>query len=351
MEELDSMYYVYKHYLNDKLFYIGKGCRDRAYDFKDRSLSWSKLVAGNFDNIRVEIVGYFKSELYAYEVEKLLIKKYNTKDVELTNHVYNPVKNDLIKDALSSKSENEPLIINGRSSYRKFFDYGENCSPLNALESIENLNEGVSIFIDSASSLLTKMKDELVVNGYTPLLVMPESKYIDKPSKTEEKDIFEFRTRGVISNKYNCVIVDSCFIDEIEINLKKVNAVIINTTIIRNRNKALLSFNGQADFLICKMKESSNMFYNLPSSIVDKYLNIPLDANAKNAMCKELNIKRESDGKIVKWTTISKVLINEGYIIKNSRKIVNGKQVRVSLITLRNDSEVAPVNAIELDVK
>lgn len=42
----DANYYVYEHYLDNKLFYIGKGSGKRCFHYRDRSKRWNKVVGG-----------------------------------------------------------------------------------------------------------------------------------------------------------------------------------------------------------------------------------------------------------------------------------------------------------------
>lgn len=67
---------------------------------------------------------------------------------------------------------------------------------------------------------------------------------------------------------------------------------------------------------------------------IKKRLNKLLTIEDKNKIAEELNIRRESDGKIVKWPTIKKVLLDNGYNVEDTRRPVDGKRVSLSLITL-----------------
>ena len=50
-------------------------------------------------------------------------------------------------------------------------------------------------------------------------------------------------------------------------------------------------------------------------------------------MCIRDRFYDEKD-RLLKWKAISKLLIGQGYIIKDLRKRIEGKQVRVSTITI-----------------
>ena len=67
------MFYTYAHYApNGKIFYIGKGIKDRAYSFSDRSDNWKRAVKDN-KGLKIEILAHWDTEQEAFEHEKVLI--------------------------------------------------------------------------------------------------------------------------------------------------------------------------------------------------------------------------------------------------------------------------------------
>ena len=48
-----SKYYVYEHYLDDKLFYIGKGTGNRCFNFKSRSNMWKEKTKNRTNEIKL----------------------------------------------------------------------------------------------------------------------------------------------------------------------------------------------------------------------------------------------------------------------------------------------------------
>lgn len=84
-----SKYYVYEHWIDGKVFYVGKGTGARAVDFKSRNKKWLKHVNERFIEIKVNIVKHFDNDLEAIEYEKIHIKKLLNLDAKLTNVVYN----------------------------------------------------------------------------------------------------------------------------------------------------------------------------------------------------------------------------------------------------------------------
>lgn len=70
------MYYVYIHRkaTTGEVFYVGKGCGNRAYSHSNRNRMWQRVVKKH--GITVEIVIDGVQEWYAFELEKDLITSY-----------------------------------------------------------------------------------------------------------------------------------------------------------------------------------------------------------------------------------------------------------------------------------
>lgn len=81
-------YYVYEHYLDNELFYIGKGSGERCFTYNSRSQAWKNLVNNREKEIVVKIKKTFENENEALIFEKYIINEMSKK-YELTNIVYN----------------------------------------------------------------------------------------------------------------------------------------------------------------------------------------------------------------------------------------------------------------------
>lgn len=69
-------YYVYRHYIGDNTFYVGKGQKDRAYENRKdrRSAKWHEFV--NNREYNIEIVKYFNNNKEALDFEEELTQYY-----------------------------------------------------------------------------------------------------------------------------------------------------------------------------------------------------------------------------------------------------------------------------------
>jgi hypothetical protein len=85
------MFYVYQHLRldNNIPFYIGKGCKDRAFRTKRNNKGWNNIV--NKVGFKAEIIKYFENEDQAIKYEHELIDNYRLQGIELVNQtLYSP---------------------------------------------------------------------------------------------------------------------------------------------------------------------------------------------------------------------------------------------------------------------
>lgn len=96
----DFKYYIYEHYLDNKLFYIGKGSGGRAFDLLSRSHLWKTKVLGRESEVEIKIIAGFHDNGHAESFEKLHI--HNTSESKmgyrLTNITHNKLNSTGIAD-------------------------------------------------------------------------------------------------------------------------------------------------------------------------------------------------------------------------------------------------------------
>ena len=80
----EDYYYVYEHWLDGKVVYVGKGKGDRALK-ASRNDFWKDVVRNNLFNVDVVIKAYFKDEKDALDYEESLIYKHLKNNEQLTN--------------------------------------------------------------------------------------------------------------------------------------------------------------------------------------------------------------------------------------------------------------------------
>lgn len=85
--QIDENYYVYEHWLNGQVIYVGKGKERRAVELR-RNNYWKETVKDDFFNLKVVIKAYFKDEKDAIDYEKILIHRHLKNNQPLTNIEY-----------------------------------------------------------------------------------------------------------------------------------------------------------------------------------------------------------------------------------------------------------------------
>lgn len=84
----NDFYYVYEHWLDDEIIYVGKGRVNRA-ESKYRNVYWRAKVGDRVSEVRIVIRGYFLKEKDALTFENILILEYIDSGKELCNIIFN----------------------------------------------------------------------------------------------------------------------------------------------------------------------------------------------------------------------------------------------------------------------
>ena len=173
-------YYVYEHYYiineNKKVIYVGKGSKNRCYDFVRRNDKWKDYVNENGLPL-VNIVKYFNEEKDAYDFERKLRNEYYDKnecmcckDVNLMgensywhkNGVSEEIREKIRKTLTGRKrSEEERLKISKATSGKNNPNYGNGykiagekhvdarkCAIINASGDVEKVFTNVKFLIE-----------------------------------------------------------------------------------------------------------------------------------------------------------------------------------------------------------
>lgn len=115
------MFYTYCHTKKDtnKIFYIGKGVKNRVTSLKDRNQHWKNIV--NKHGFNVQILAYWNTEEEALDHEKLLISCFKQMKYVLANKtdggegVSGFKHTDKIKNHLSKKMKGKPSHRKGKT--------------------------------------------------------------------------------------------------------------------------------------------------------------------------------------------------------------------------------------------
>lgn len=111
---------------------------------------------------------------------------------------------------------------------------------------------------------------------------------------------------------------------------KMVKLAIMNTTNETERIQALGRLRKDLEVLIYRTNDKitqDDLYVDLPI----EFYNTPLTTKLKEKLCSKLDL-RNNRGEVMKWTSIKRVLINQGYSISEGFVYLNGKKQRASTI-------------------
>ena len=110
-----------------------------------------------------------------------------------------------------------------------------------------------------------------------------------------------------------------------------VTLAILDTIDLTEQIQALGRIRKDIDLVVKKTKDKELLFKNIV--LPEKYLNEYLNAEDKENLSIELNILNDK-GKLIKWTSIKKIITNLGYEIEDKIITIDDKRARVSMIKI-----------------
>lgn len=164
-------------------------------------------------------------------------------------------------------------------------------------------------------------------NGFNPLLLW-SSNNNEIPMSKEQLKYQEYVLRtGLIPDEFDFLVINSAMQEGWDLLDPKVKLAIINTTNETEYVQSIGRIRQDVDVLVYRTKGNPDYFINFPL----KLLNVPLTSDDKNKLRDRFRL-RNSNGELLGWKSICEILKNQGYEIVDSRKRVNGKQIRVSTV-------------------
>lgn len=179
-----------------------------------------------------------------------------------------------------------------------------------------------------------KIEEIAKEEGFVPISIWSINNESEEYKMNEEqlkvrKHLLKY---GELPTPYNFLIINSAMQEGWNLYDPKVKLAIINTTNETQFTQALGRYRGDLDVLVYRVarEQPTDVLINLP----ERYLNRLLTSGLKEELCFQLNIIN-SAGTVSKWGAVSKLLVAQGYQIKNSIRTVDGKRVRVSEVTIK----------------
>ena len=165
--------------------------------------------------------------------------------------------------------------------------------------------------------------------GFKPLVLWSVNNEDEKMTdeQLEARDVL-LRT-GLIPEPYNLLIINGSMQEGWNLFDEAVTLAILDTIDLTEQIQALGRIRKDIDLVVKKTKDKKLLFKNI--IIPEKYLNKDLNTEDKENLSIELNILNDK-GKLIKWTSIKKIITNLGYEIEDKVITVDDKRVRVSMI-------------------
>lgn len=197
---------------------------------------------------------------------------------------------------------------------------------------------------------MEKIEKMLEMKGYKSVSIWSVNNKKNKMNEEQLEARNELLLTGMIPEKYDFIIINGAMREGWNLLDESVEVVIINTTDETSRIQARGRVRKDIFFLfvraICKAQplDIRVMSKEKTLRVIESVLGEELTSEDKDELSVKLNVKREKDGLLIGWRTISKILLSNGYNIEEVRKRVDGKQLRFSVITKIEDNSKATVS-------
>lgn len=167
--------------------------------------------------------------------------------------------------------------------------------------------------------------------GYKPLVLWSVNNEDEPMTEEQLKARKELIETGCIPKPYNFLIINNAMQEGWDLIDDKVKLAIINTINETEKIQSVGRLRRDLDILVYRVgkSEKPDIYLNIDK----KYINVWLTNDEKKKICKELNVK-DNSGRIMMWTSIKRILENQGYIVADAQKVIDGKRLRASKIAI-----------------
>lgn len=270
-----------------------------------------KELFKQYDNTTIY---YFTATPYYLELLKKQCKDVDkfVKTLDLTKDIEVKRYTELVKDTFTSYQQIPAIMERFDSAFR--YDGKKALIYTNSIESMKSIKD---LLIES-SDIFKPVCIWSVNNEENPLM-------------NYQKEVREhLLNTGTLLEPYNVLIINRATETGVDIVDKDMMYCIINTT---NRTEQIQARGRlRHDIIELRLRDKTAKKVLMQSYDINPYLDRPLTKADKDELCQ--NTKMYDDrGRLMKWTSISKELIKQGYTIKDTSIRIDGKITRVSIIT------------------
>lgn len=165
--------------------------------------------------------------------------------------------------------------------------------------------------------------------GFTAQLYWSMNNETNEMSEKQIKEMDKMLATGRLPDEYDVVIINSAYQEGWDLLDERVKLAIMNTTNETEHIQALGRIRRDIDILIYRVdpKLEPDYYLNFPKELLGK----PMTSEDKDQLCERLNVYNDRN-ELIKWPTVRKVLENQGFIIKDATKTIDGKRKRVSIV-------------------
>lgn len=165
--------------------------------------------------------------------------------------------------------------------------------------------------------------------GFTAEIYWSMNNEEKKMSDRQIEEMNQILTTGKLPNEYDVVIINSAYQEGWNLVDERVKLAIMNTTNETEHIQALGRIRKDIDILIYRVNPDAqpDHYLDFPKNLIGE----PLTKAHKDKLCERFGLYNNRND-LAKWPTIKKVLENQGFIIKDTTKSIDGKRTRVSIV-------------------
>lgn len=177
-----------------------------------------------------------------------------------------------------------------------------------------------------------KLADIAASEGFKPIILWSTNN--EKKMNKEQLRVRNYiLSTGNIPEPYNLLIINNSMQEGWNLDDDMMRLAILDTTDITEQIQALGRIRRDIDLLICKTNDRILSYENI--EVPTEYLDKPLTSKDKTSLYIRLNII-DSAGNVSKWPSVRKLLELSGYEMSDNTIMIDGKQTRVTTISLPN---------------
>lgn len=176
---------------------------------------------------------------------------------------------------------------------------------------------------------MLSIEQDLIKLGFNPISIWSTNNNEYKMSDEQSMVRNKLLQTGKLIEPYNILIINRSSETGINIKDEKFKYCIINTTNITQQIQARGRL--RDDINLLAELTIDRILPEIKLTVPNKWVDVDLTKKDKDEIVEYFHLK-DNEGEIIKWTRLKKIIINSGYVIKDKRISIKGKQTRVSNI-------------------